>query len=177
MRVLQFAFAFGIFSLFCMPPACAEGPHNLILFVPDGLRALMVDEDKAPAMAALRAKGVNFKNPHALFPTFTTANASAMATGHLDPVRFDGAVHGLELLAQADRNACPQVCFRVAELAIECAVRCGGWRRLGLRRRRHLRPEPYPPMLAVTWPRPDGRQQERTQRCVPHGRRSGCALS
>src|SRR5450830_368023 len=33
-------------------------------------------------MAAIRDKGVNFKNPHSLFPTFTTANASAMATGH-----------------------------------------------------------------------------------------------
>ena len=57
-------------------------PHNLILFVPDGLRALKVTPETAPAMAAVRDKGVNFKNPHSLFPTFTTANASAMATGH-----------------------------------------------------------------------------------------------
>ena len=33
-------------------------------------------------MAAIRDQGVNFKNPHSLFPTFTTANASAFATGH-----------------------------------------------------------------------------------------------
>ena len=33
-------------------------------------------------MAEVRDKGVNFKNSHSLFPTFTTANASAMATGH-----------------------------------------------------------------------------------------------
>ena len=32
--------------------------------------------------AALRDRGVNFSNPHSLLPTFTTANASAMATGH-----------------------------------------------------------------------------------------------
>jgi type I phosphodiesterase/nucleotide pyrophosphatase len=57
-------------------------PHNLILFVPDGLRALTVTPQTAPAMADVREKGVNFKNPHSLFPTFTTANASAMATGH-----------------------------------------------------------------------------------------------
>src|ERR1700680_1105417 len=57
-------------------------PHNLILCVPDGLRALKVTPETAPAMAAVRDKGVNFKNPHSLFPTFTTANASAMATGH-----------------------------------------------------------------------------------------------
>ena len=57
-------------------------PHNLILFVPDGLRAQIVSPQTAPAMAELRDKGVNFKNPHSIFPTFTTANASAMATGH-----------------------------------------------------------------------------------------------
>jgi arylsulfatase A-like enzyme len=60
----------------------AEPPHNVILFVPDGLRALMVRPDTAPVMADLAAKGVAFKNSHSLFPTFTTPNASAMATGH-----------------------------------------------------------------------------------------------
>src|SRR5580698_1667165 len=57
-------------------------PHNVILFVPDGLRGRIVSPQTAPAMADVRDKGVNFKNSHSLFPTFTTANASAMATGH-----------------------------------------------------------------------------------------------
>src|SRR5258706_4277953 len=57
-------------------------PHNRVLFVPDGLRALKVTPEPAPAMAEARDKGVNFKIPHSLFPTFTMANASAMATGH-----------------------------------------------------------------------------------------------
>jgi hypothetical protein len=57
-------------------------PRNFILFVPDGLRALKVTPETAPAMAEIRDKGVNFKNPHSLFPTFTMANASGMATGH-----------------------------------------------------------------------------------------------
>jgi len=57
-------------------------PRNLILFVPDGLRGRIVTPQTAPTMAEIRDKGVNFKNSHALFPTFTTANASAMATGH-----------------------------------------------------------------------------------------------
>src|SRR6195256_5061225 len=57
-------------------------PRNLILFVPDGLRARIVTPQTAPAMADIRDKGVNFKNPHSLFPTFTMANGSAMATGH-----------------------------------------------------------------------------------------------
>ncbi len=63
-------------------PAAAQAPHNLILFVPDGLRALAVTPESAPTMAAIRDKGVNFANPHSLFPTFTMPNASGMATGH-----------------------------------------------------------------------------------------------
>src|SRR5712672_3096582 len=59
-----------------------DKPHNMILFIPDGLRALKVTPETAPAVAAVRDKGVNFKNPHSLFPTFTMANGSTMATGH-----------------------------------------------------------------------------------------------
>jgi predicted AlkP superfamily pyrophosphatase or phosphodiesterase len=33
-------------------------------------------------MAEVRDKGVNFKNPHSLLPTFTMANAPGMAAGH-----------------------------------------------------------------------------------------------
>ena len=57
-------------------------PRNLILFVPDGLRARIVTPETASAMAEVRDKGVNFKNPHSLFPTFTMANGSAIASGH-----------------------------------------------------------------------------------------------
>ncbi|SCK28334.1 alkaline phosphatase family protein [Vogesella sp. LIG4] len=70
--------------------ACALGyaqaaprPHNVILFVADGLRPGMVDAHTAPTMAALLESGVRFSNTHSLFPTFTTANASALATGHM----------------------------------------------------------------------------------------------
>ena len=63
-------------------PASAQNLRNLILFVPDGLRPHSVTPETAPALAAVRDAGVNFANPHALFPTFTMANASGMATGH-----------------------------------------------------------------------------------------------
>jgi hypothetical protein len=62
--------------------ASAQQPRNVILFVPDGLRALQVTPETAPTMAAVRDQGVNFANPHSLFPTFTMANASGLATGH-----------------------------------------------------------------------------------------------
>ena len=57
-------------------------PHNVILFVSDGLRPGMVNEHTAPVMTDLMRRGVRFTNTHSLFPTFTTANASGMATGH-----------------------------------------------------------------------------------------------
>lgn len=70
-------------ALMLVPLASRAGvPHNLILFVPDGLRAAIVDAHTAPSMAELRDTGVNFRNSHCLFPTFTTANASVLATGH-----------------------------------------------------------------------------------------------
>jgi hypothetical protein len=61
----------------------ASRPHNVVLFVADGLRSRMVNDTTAPTMAAIARNGVNLTNSHALFPTFTTANASAMATGHM----------------------------------------------------------------------------------------------
>ena len=59
-----------------------SGPRNIIIFVADGLRAGSVTASVAPTMLSLRNGGVYFANSHSLFPTFTTANASAIATGH-----------------------------------------------------------------------------------------------
>jgi hypothetical protein len=84
-------------------------PRNLILFVPDGLRALKVTPETAPAMAEVRDKGVNFKNPHSLFPTFTTANASGMATGHHlgDTGDFSNVIFTNYAVAPADGTVVP----------------------------------------------------------------------
>jgi hypothetical protein len=71
-----------VFGLYGVISAAADAPHNLILFIPDGLRSEIVSEAHAPAMARLREEGVDFRNSHSMFPTFTTANASAFATGH-----------------------------------------------------------------------------------------------
>ena len=66
------------------PPqgAPAVTPHNVVIFVADGLRARSVNHDTAPNMAALAQQGVSLVNSHSVFPTFTMANASAIATGH-----------------------------------------------------------------------------------------------
>ena len=57
-------------------------PRNIVIIVFDGLRAGSVNSDDAPTMFWVRNHGVSFANSHSLFPTFTTANASAIATGH-----------------------------------------------------------------------------------------------
>lgn len=63
--------------------AAAHRPmRNVILFVADGLRSEIVTDATAPTLARVRREGVDFRNSHALFPTVTTANASAFATGH-----------------------------------------------------------------------------------------------
>jgi hypothetical protein len=54
----------------------------VLLFVADGLRPGMVTPRTAPTIYALEQQGVHFDNTHSMFPTFTTANASAIATGH-----------------------------------------------------------------------------------------------
>ena len=75
-------------TLALSPPALAQAPsaqsirHNIIIFVADGLRYGSVEPGNMPNMAKLKAEGVDFTNSHALYPTLTTVNASAIATGH-----------------------------------------------------------------------------------------------
>ncbi|NMG07400.1 alkaline phosphatase family protein [Brasilonema sp. UFV-L1] len=56
--------------------------HNMVIFVADGLRPTSINATDTPIMNEIRERGVKFTNSHSLFPTFTTANASAIATGH-----------------------------------------------------------------------------------------------
>jgi hypothetical protein len=56
--------------------------RNTVIVVFDGLRGGSVNATDAPTMFWIRTHGVSFPNSHSLFPTFTTANASAIATGH-----------------------------------------------------------------------------------------------
>lgn len=82
-RIKALAFSLALLPAIHPLHAATDGqPHNVILFVTDGLRSVMVDKDTAPALTELRDRGVNFHNSHSMFPTVTTANASAMATGH-----------------------------------------------------------------------------------------------
>ena len=86
--------AFGL--AFAFASSASAAPHNVIIFVADGLRSHSVTPETAPALATVRAEGVDFANSHSLFPTVTTANASAIATGHLlgDTGDFGNTIYG-----------------------------------------------------------------------------------
>jgi len=56
--------------------------RNVVLFVADGLRPSSLNPTDAPTLVRLQKEGVFFGNSHSLYPTVTTANASALATGH-----------------------------------------------------------------------------------------------
>src|SRR5947209_7147490 len=69
------------------PETCMQAQpataRNIVLFIADGLRHDSVTAEWAPTMFHLREQGVDFTSSHSLYPTFTTPNASAFATGHL----------------------------------------------------------------------------------------------
>jgi arylsulfatase A-like enzyme len=65
-----------------LPARAAEKPHNVVVFVADGLRYDSVTPERAPTLYAAKKRGVDFINSHSVYPTITTVNASAIATGH-----------------------------------------------------------------------------------------------
>lgn len=65
------------------PQTAAPPRRNILIFIADGLRHDSVTERDTPALWAIRTNGVHFANSYAVFPTFTMANASTIATGHL----------------------------------------------------------------------------------------------
>ena len=69
-------------SLATAPAQAAEKPHNVLIFVADGLRYVSVTAKSAPTLWRIKSQGVDFTNSHSLYPTLTTVNASAIATGH-----------------------------------------------------------------------------------------------
>ncbi|HWX84593.1 MAG TPA: alkaline phosphatase family protein [Xanthobacteraceae bacterium] len=91
--------------------AQAPQPHNVVLFIADGLRSRMVDDATAPTMAAIARDGVSLRNGHALFPTFTTANASGMATGHMlgDTGDFSNTIYSGFEVPSANNSVTPFV--------------------------------------------------------------------
>lgn len=58
-----------------------EQDPRVILFVWDGLRPDSVNATDTPNLERLRQRGVDFRDQHATFPSFTMMNAASFATG------------------------------------------------------------------------------------------------
>ena len=105
------AFLSGLLMSTALPAIAAAQttPHNVILFVADGMRPTSVTEQEAPTMMALMQQGVHFTNTHSLFPTFTTANASTMSTGHLigDTGDFSNTIYAGFKVPAANNSVTP----------------------------------------------------------------------
>jgi predicted AlkP superfamily pyrophosphatase or phosphodiesterase len=85
-RIIILAFTLIAVISACKPFIPERSPesakHNAIIFVADGLRPTSMNSTDTPTLYDIQQKGVTFTNSHSLFPTFTTANASVIATGH-----------------------------------------------------------------------------------------------
>jgi len=101
MKLVRFAvIAFVSATLASPAPATpakpAAPPRKIVLiFVADGLRYDSVTAKSAPTMWRLKRDGVDFANSHSVYPTITTVNASAIATGHYpgDTGNFGNAIY------------------------------------------------------------------------------------
>lgn len=120
----------GLFLAAAALPAAAEAPakppRNIIIFVADGLRYGSVTKENMPNMYALKKAGVDFTNSHSLYPTVTTVNGSAIATGHYigDTGNFGNAIWtGMPMLTA---NGSPTAGFENDAVLAEMNQKFGG---------------------------------------------------
>ena len=77
---LALALALGILAGDTHPGSAGRATLNLVLVL-DGLRPDAITPEETPNLWRLRQEGVNFPNSHAVFPTVTRVNATAISTG------------------------------------------------------------------------------------------------
>src|SRR2546425_1408515 len=81
---LRFSILFASWRVFCAPAPGAEEPHesrHVVIVVWDGMRPDFVSEQNTPALWKLAREGVTFRNHHAVYPSATMVNGTAMVTG------------------------------------------------------------------------------------------------
>ena len=84
---LRSAAAAAILCVFVQPASAAdEGvPHakaeHVVLVVWDGMRPDFITPEHAPNLLKLAKRGVFFRNHHSIYPSLTSVNAAALATG------------------------------------------------------------------------------------------------
>src|SRR6202047_4367036 len=101
------ALAFLLSTTLCPQRLTAQQKNNVIIFVADGLRRGSVNAEDMPTFLKLRTAGVDFRNSHSVFPTFTTANASVIGTGHGwgDTGDYSNAIYPGAWLSKPDVSA------------------------------------------------------------------------
>src|SRR6266550_585277 len=84
-RVFAVSILLGIVTVFCVCQAPArETPlpsRHVLVVVWDGMRPDFVSQENTPALWRLAHEGVIFRNHHAVYPSATNVNGTALATG------------------------------------------------------------------------------------------------
>jgi arylsulfatase A-like enzyme len=83
-QLLRFSILFASWGVFCTPAPGAERPNesrHVVIVVWDGMRPDFVSEQNTPALWKLAREGVTFRNHHAVYPSATMVNGTAMVTG------------------------------------------------------------------------------------------------
>jgi len=84
-RVFAVSILLGIVTVFCVCQAPArETPlpsRHVLVVVWDGMRPDFVSQENTPALWKLASEGVVFRNHHAVYPSATNVNGTALVTG------------------------------------------------------------------------------------------------
>jgi predicted AlkP superfamily pyrophosphatase or phosphodiesterase len=73
-----------LFFVFCASSSAtvpAKPEHHVVVVVWDGMRPDFVTEHNTPTLWNLAGEGVTFRNQHAVYPSATNVNGTAMVTG------------------------------------------------------------------------------------------------
>src|SRR5262245_58791186 len=83
-QLLRFSILFAGWGVFCAPASGAQEANesrHVVIVVWDGMRPDLVNEQNTPALRKLAREGVTFRNHHAVYPSATMVNGTAMVTG------------------------------------------------------------------------------------------------
>src|SRR5437762_5264028 len=83
-QLLRFSMLVASWGVFCAPAPGAEEPNQqrlVVVVVWDGMRPDFVSEQNTPALWKLSREGVTFRNHHAVYPSATMVNGTALVTG------------------------------------------------------------------------------------------------
>src|SRR6266853_2285687 len=83
-QLLRFSILFASWGVFCAPAPGAEEPNesrHVVIVVWDGMRPDFVSEQNTPTLWKLAREGVTFRNHHAVYPSATMVNGTAIVTG------------------------------------------------------------------------------------------------